>query len=94
MVSGHHIRLIQVSNFLDLNIYAKTPWGPRVGEPLFEIYLLIYSKLNHICPQAYNDVDKIPRADLLETVNELIISCYIPPPPQVMLNVSGKVSRY
>ena len=30
MVSGHHIRLIQVSNFLDLNIYAKTPWGPRV----------------------------------------------------------------
>ena len=32
MVSGHHIRLIQVSNFLDLNIYAKTPWGPRVQE--------------------------------------------------------------
>ena len=33
MVSGHHIRLIQVSNFLDLNIYAKTPWawGPRVN---------------------------------------------------------------
>ena len=31
MVSGHHIRLIQVSNFLDLNIYAKTPWGPRVS---------------------------------------------------------------
>ena len=30
MVSGHHIRLIQVSNFLELNIYAKTPWGPRV----------------------------------------------------------------
>ena len=30
MVSWHHIRLIQVSNFLDLNIYAKTPWGPRV----------------------------------------------------------------
>ena len=30
MVSRHHIRLIQVSNFLDLNIYAKTPWGPRV----------------------------------------------------------------
>ena len=30
MVSGHHIRLIQVSNFLDLNIYEKTPWGPRV----------------------------------------------------------------
>ena len=32
MVSGHHIRLIQVSNFLDLNIYAKTPWGPIVIE--------------------------------------------------------------
>ena len=31
MVSVHHIRLIQVSNFLDLNIYAKTPWGPRVS---------------------------------------------------------------
>ena len=30
MVSGHHIRLIQVSNFLDLNIFAKTPWGPIV----------------------------------------------------------------
>ena len=30
MLSRHHIRLIQVSNFLDLNIYAKTPWGPRV----------------------------------------------------------------
>ena len=34
MVSGHHIRLIQVSNFLDLNIYAKTPWGPRVSVKL------------------------------------------------------------
>ena len=36
MVSGHHIRLIQVSNFLDLNIYAKTPWGPRVKVVLQE----------------------------------------------------------
>lgn len=43
--------------------------------------------------EAYSDVDKIPRADLLESVNDLIISCYIPPPPQVMLNVSGKISR-
>ena len=30
MLSRHHIRLVQVSNSLDLNIYAKTPWGPIV----------------------------------------------------------------
>ena len=35
MLSRHHIRLIQVSNSLDLNIYAKTPWGPRVYRKKF-----------------------------------------------------------
>ena len=39
MVSGHHIRLIQVSNFLDLNIYAKIPWGPRVSRKILLVTL-------------------------------------------------------
>ena len=41
MLSRHHIRLIQVSNSLDLNIYAKTPWGPRVIIVSIQLYVFI-----------------------------------------------------
>ena len=56
MVSGHHIRLIQVSNFLDLNIYAKTPWGPRVFIILSYI-IILYCKLMYLGPVKTEMVD-------------------------------------